>query len=60
MDSVGVAVYDDTGATAGLYPAATFVGEGVVVVVLVLVQNYNLAGCFVWVWKLAAHIEGGM
>jgi hypothetical protein len=23
-------------------------------------QNYNLAGCFVWLWNLVAHIEGGM
>jgi hypothetical protein len=24
------------------------------------IQNYNLACCFVWVWKLVANIEGGM
>jgi hypothetical protein len=24
------------------------------------IQNYNITGCFVWVWNLVAHIEGGM
>ena len=23
------------------------------------ILNYNLAGCFVWVWSLVADIEGG-
>jgi hypothetical protein len=23
------------------------------------VKNYNFACCFVWVWNLVAHIEGG-
>jgi len=23
------------------------------------IQNYNSACCFVWVWSLVAHIEGG-
>ena len=22
-------------------------------------QNYNFAVCFVWVWNLVSHIEGG-
>jgi len=23
------------------------------------IQNFNFAICFVWMWKLVAHIEGG-
>ena len=45
---------------------STFLNEGItrcynecIIKLIIYVSNYNLAGCFVWVWNLVADIEGG-